>query len=552
MKSVVVIEKWTIFVAKSQNYTMFIQRTQRKTKDKVYHSVVLMENYREGKKVKHRTITTLTKWPKNIVDDLEKLLQGNAVTSIEDMNLSVGKSFGAIEVLNQIAIKLGIKQALGNSKQAKLAMVQIAARIIAQQSRNYVANQWVLGQDIKGVFKVADFNEDSLYRNLDWLSNNQEKIEAKIFKHRYKTEKVNSIFLYDVTSSYFEGTQNDLAQYGYNRDKKIGKMQIVIGLMLDSYGYPLTIEVFDGNTGDTKTVSSQLKKLKENFGVENVIFVGDKGMIKSCQIEEIISEQYKWDYLTTITKGQIKTLINKDILQLSLFEDEIIEIEGENKERYILRKNKYRAQEMFENRKERIEKLLSFVLQKNIYLQQHPRAQVKVAQRNINKKIAQLKLKAIITIELKARKITAKVDQAQVKIQGNLDGCYVVKTSVSKDILSAKTAHDRYKDLGDVEFAFRTMKTTIEEMRPIFVRKEHRTKGHVFVVMLAYMIVKYLSDKIKDLNYTRKFAIESLDKIQYIEYDFKGQKIKVKPKRLQPHQNEILKAIDIDLNVAKK
>ena len=531
---------------------MFIQRTQRKTKDKVYHSVVLMENYREGKKVKHRTITTLTKWPKNIVDDLEKLLQGNAVTSIEDMNLSVGKSFGAIEVLNQIAIKLGIKQALGNSKQAKLAMVQIAARIIAQQSRNYVANQWVLGQDIKGVFKVADFNEDSLYRNLDWLSNNQEKIEAKIFKHRYKTEKVNSIFLYDVTSSYFEGTQNDLAQYGYNRDKKIGKMQIVIGLMLDSYGYPLTIEVFDGNTGDTKTVSSQLKKLKENFGVENVIFVGDKGMIKSCQIEEIISEQYKWDYLTTITKGQIKTLINKDILQLSLFEDEIIEIEGENKERYILRKNKYRAQEMFENRKERIEKLLSFVLQKNIYLQQHPRAQVKVAQRNINKKIAQLKLKAIITIELKARKITAKVDQAQVKIQGNLDGCYVVKTSVSKDILSAKTAHDRYKDLGDVEFAFRTMKTTIEEMRPIFVRKEHRTKGHVFVVMLAYMIVKYLSDKIKDLNYTRKFAIESLDKIQYIEYDFKGQKIKVKPKRLQPHQNEILKAIDIDLNVAKK
>ncbi len=552
MKSVVVIEIWTIFVAKSQNYTMFIQRTQRKTKDKVYHSVVLMENYREGKKVKHRTITTLTKWPKNIVDDLEKLLQGNAVTSIEDMNLSVGKSFGAIEVLNQIAIKLGIKQALGNSKQAKLAMVQIAARIIAQQSRNYVANQWVLGQDIKGVFKVADFNEDSLYRNLDWLSNNQERIEAKIFKHRYKTEKVNSIFLYDVTSSYFEGTQNDLAQYGYNRDKKIGKMQIVIGLMLDSYGYPLTIEVFDGNTGDTKTVSSQLKKLKENFGVENVIFVGDKGMIKSCQIEEIISEQYKWDYLTTITKGQIKTLINKDILQLSLFEDEIIEIEGENKERYILRKNKYRAQEMFENRKERIEKLLSFVLQKNIYLQQHPRAQVKVAQRNINKKIAQLKLKAIITIELKARKITAKVDQAQVKIQGNLDGCYVVKTSVSKDILSAKTAHDRYKDLGDVEFAFRTMKTTIEEMRPIFVRKEHRTKGHVFVVMLAYMIVKYLSDKIKDLNYTRKFAIESLDKIQYIEYDFKGQKIKVKPKRLQPHQNEILKAIDIDLNVAKK
>lgn len=531
---------------------MFIQRTQRKTKDKIYHSVVLMENYREGKKVKHRTITTLTKWPKDIVDDLEKLLKGKAVTCVEDMNLSVGKSFGAIEVIKQIAHKLGIEQALGNTKEAKLAMVQIAGRIIAQQSRNYIANQWVLNQDIEGVFKVNNFNEDSLYRNLDWLSNNQQKIEQKIFKHRYKIEKVNSIFLYDVTSSYFEGTQNDLAQYGYNRDKKKGKMQIVIGLMLDSYGYPLTIEVFEGNTGDTKTVSSQLRKLKENFGVEHVIFVGDKGMIKSSQIEEIISEQYKWDYLTTITKGQIKTLINKGILQLSLFEDEIIEIEGEDKERYILRKNKYRAQEMSENRRARIEKILSYVREKNNYLQEHPRAKVEVTQNNIIEKIAKLKLNAIITIEIKARKITVEVDQSQVQIQGKLDGCYVVKTGVSKDILSTKTAHDRYKDLGNVEFAFRTMKTTIEEMRPIFVRKEQRTKGHVFVVMLAYMIVKYLSDKIDDLNYTRKFAIESLDKIQYIEYDFRGQKIKIKPKQLQIHQNEILKALSIEINVAKK
>jgi len=272
---------------------MFIQRTQRKAKDKVYNSVVLMENYREGKKVKHRTITTLTKWPKHIVDDLEKLIKGKAVFSIEDLELSNGKSFGAIEVVMQVAKRLGIQQALGNTKQAKLAMVQISGRIIAQQSRNYIANQWVLNQDIENVIKVSDFNEDSLYANLDWLTKNQQQIEKKIFKHRYKTEKVKEIFLYDVTSSYFEGTQNELAEYGYNRDQKKGKKQIVVGLMLDSYGYPLTIEVFQGNTNDTKTVTSQLKKLKENFGIERVIFVGDKGMIKSGQIDEIISDDYK-------------------------------------------------------------------------------------------------------------------------------------------------------------------------------------------------------------------------------------------------------------------
>lgn len=400
---------------------MFIQRTQRKTKDKVYHSVVLIENYREGKKVKHRTIATLTKWPKHIVDDLEKLIKGKAITAIGDMELSNGKSYGALEIIKQIAKRVGIQQALGNTKQAKLAMIQIAGRIIAQQSRNYIANEWVKNQDIESVFKVTDFNEDSLYDNLDWLSENQQRIEKKIFKFRYKTEKIKNIFLYDVTSSYFEGTKNELAAYGYNRDKKKGKMQTVIGLMLDSYGYPLTIEVFEGNTGDTNTVSSQLKKIKEVFGIERVIFVGDKGMVKSSQIDE----------------------------------------------------------------------------------------------------------------------------------QKELDGCYVVKTEVPKEELKTQVAHDRYKDLGMVEYAFRTMKTTIEEMRPIFVRKENGTKGHVFIVMLSYMITKYISDKIYDLGYTCKFAIESLDKIQFIEYDFKGKKIKIRPTNLQKHQEEILNALDMRTNVAK-
>lgn len=531
---------------------MFIQRTQRKTKDKVYNSVVLMENYREGKKVKHRTITTLTKWPKHIVDDLEKLLKGKAITSIEDMELSNGKAFGAIEVIMQVAKRLGILQALGNSKQAKLAMVQIAGRIVVQQSRNYIANQWVLNQDIENVIKVSDFNEDSLYANLDWLTKNQQQIEKKIFKHRYKTEKVKEIFLYDVTSSYFEGTKNELSKWGYNRDQKNGKMQIVVGLMLDSYGYPLTIEVFQGNTSDTKTVTSQLKKLKEVFGIERVIFVGDKGMIKSSQIDEIISDYYKWDYLTTITKGEIKTLIKKGVLQLSLFEDEIIEVEGENKERYILRKNKYRAQEMSLNREARIKKAMEFIQSKSNYLKEHPKAKTEVSMNKIAEKISQLKLKNIITIKLNERTFVANINQQEVEKQGELDGCYVVKTSVPKEVVSTQRAHDRYKDLGLVEYAFRTMKTTMEEIRPIYVRKEERTRGHVFVVMLAYMITKYISDKICHLNYTRKFAIESLDKIQYLEYNFKGKKIKIPPKNIPNHTKEILNALDMTESVAKK
>ena len=532
---------------------MFIQRTKRKAKDKVYHSVVLMENYREGKKVKHRIITSLTKWPEHIVNDLEKLLKGKAVISLDDMELSNGKSYGAIQVIKHIADELGITHALGNSKQARLAMVQIAGRIIAQQSRNYIANQWIKSQDIEGVFKVSDFNEDSLYSNLDWLSKNQQQqIEKRIFKYRYKNKTVKQMFLYDVTSSYFEGTQNELADYGYNRDKKKGKKQIVVGLMLDEQGYPLTIEVFRGNTSDTKTVSSQLKKLKETFGVERVIFVGDKGMIKSAQMDEITSDDYKWGYLTTITKAQIRTLINRKVIQLELFEDEIIEVEDEDGSRYILRKNKYRAKEIANNRKERIEAAKSYIKSRNQYLQEHPKAKVKVAQKKIEKKISHLKLKEIISIEQEDRGFSISIDESKLEKQAELDGCYVVKTVVPKEELNTKIAHDRYKDLGLVEYAFRTMKTTLEELRPIFVRKEDRTRGHVFVVMLSYMITKYLSDKIQHLEYTRKFTIASLDKIQYISYMFKGKIIKTKPSKFPKHTRQMLEALGLTEKVAKK
>ncbi len=161
-------------------------------------------------------------------------------------------------------------------------------------------------------------------------------------------------------------------------------------------------------------------------------------------------------------------------------------------------------------------------------------------------------MSSIVAVELHERKLELHIDEVEKKKQGELDGCYVVKTEAAKDVLNTKTAHDRYKDLSLVEYAFRTMKTTIEELRPVFVRKEARTRGHVFVVMLAYMITKYISDRIFSLGCTRKFAIESLDKIQYIEYNFKGAKIKVPPKNLTRHQNEILEAIGVRLNVAKK
>ena len=526
---------------------MFIRRINKKTKNKTYTTVYLAESYRENGKVKHRHISNLSKWPPKMIDSFEKLLKGENVTSIEDLKLSQGKAFGAIQVISEVAKRLGIKQALGNSEQGKLALFQIAGRIITQGSRRYLANEWSNLQAVESVFKTTKFNHNDLYKNLNWLSEHQDSIEKKIFSQRYKNTPIKEIFLYDVTSSYLEGDKNELADYGYNRDKKRGKKQIVIGLLADDNGYPISVEVFKGNTGDTKTVSSQLKKLKENFGVERVIFVGDKGMVKSSQIAEIESDEYKWNYLTTITKQQIGTLISEKVIQLDLFAEKMIEVKTEDNIRYILRRNPMRAEDLKNNRQSKIDKIKAFVSEQNIYLKEHKRAEPEVALRKINTLISKLKLNKIINLTEKDRVISAVIDKNILKKIEELDGCYVVKTNVPEENLDTQTAHDRYKDLADVEFAFRTMKTTLEEVRPIYVRKEENTRGHVFVVMLAYMIIKYITDALSELDYTRKYIFESLDKIHYLQYTYEGKVIDIVPANLLDSQKEIIKTLNIKL-----
>ena len=526
---------------------MFIRRIHKKTKNKTYTTVYLTESYREDGKVKHRHISNISKWPDELINSFEKILKGEKIATVNDLQLSQGKSFGAIKVIAEVAKRLGIKQALGNSEQAKLALFQIAGRIITQGSRNYLANEWANLQSVNTVFKTSKFTHNDLYKNLNWLSENQNRIERKIFSHRNNNKPIKEIFLYDVTSSYLEGNKNELAEYGYNRDKKRGKKQIVIGLLTDNKGYPISVEVFRGNTGDTKTVSSQLKKLKKNFGVERVVFVGDKGMVKSSQIAEIESDEYKWNYLTTITKQQIRTLISEDVIQLDLFAEKIVEVKTDDNIRYILRRNPMRAQDLKNNRQSKIDKVKAFVSEQNTYLKEHKRAKSTVALRRINEKISKLKLKKIIECTLNQRVIEFKINKEAQKKSEELDGCYIVKTNVPAKDLDAQTAHDRYKGLADVEFAFRTMKTTLEEIRPIYVRKAENTRGHVFVAMLAYMIIKYITDKLAKLNYSRKFIFESLDKINYLQYNHKGKIINIVPENLLESQKKIITSLNIKL-----
>jgi len=525
---------------------MFVQKVTKKVGDKVYVSYLLMENYREGDKVKHRIISNISKWPEKLIFQFEDLLKGKAITSLEDLNYAQGKSCGGIIVVKEIAKRLGIIEALGNDKDGLLALLQITGRIFTQGSRLHLAESWSKNHAVSEVLNIENFDEDDLYANLDWLTNNQTEIEKIIFKHRCKGS-ISEIYLYDVTSSYFEGTKNELSEFGYNRDGKKGKKQIVIGLLCDKEGYPVSVEVFEGNTNDTKTVSNQLKKLKEEFGVERVVFIGDKGMIKQQQIDTITSDDYKWNYITTITKAQIETLLNKHVIQLSMFDDELTEV-TDNDIRYILRRNPIRADEINETRISKIKKIEDKIQLKNQYLQEHPKANVSTAQQEMLKLINRLKADKFINCFNEGRTLYINIaKEDELKELAKLDGCYVIKTDLPKDTIDKDTIHKRYKDLALVESAFRIEKTTLEEIRPIYVRKKSRTRGHVFVCMLAYIIIKYIIDTTETLGYTKKHILDSLDSIQYMKYNFEKKAVKILPSELMEHQMKMLEKLNIKL-----
>lgn len=527
---------------------MYLQEHTRKKGKKAYKTVYLAESYREDGKVKKKYISNLSNCPDNIIAAIRNELKKPTAFSsskVSSILFEQGKSFGGIYSVSQICKRLGITQALGKDiRQSGLALFQIAARLLCQRSRNYAANEWVPLVAVEEVLHLNAFNEDTLYDNLDWLCENQEKIEKKIFQFRNKTGQAKTVYLYDVTSSYFEGTQNELAAFGYNRDQKKGKMQIVVGLLCDERGYPISVQVFKGNTQDTTTVADQLKKLQKTFGIQHVIMVGDRGMIKSASIDEIIN--LKWHYITAITKLQVDQLIKQNIIQLSLFEEKLIEIQQDDI-RYLLRRNPIRAEELEISRESKIKKITLMAEQKNIYLAGHPKASVAKGLEAVMNKAVKLKVNGLLEITASKRSIGAIKIEAKITEAATLDGCYVLKSNVPKNLTQKEELHRQYKDLALVELAFRTMKQSFEEMQPIYVRKEKRTRGHVFVCMLAYMVMKYVWNECKDLGNTQAGIYENLNNIHFLQYTIENTTIKKMPDILSKTQTKIIQKLNLKL-----
>ena len=490
---------------------MYIDSATIKRGSKTYHRRLLRTSFRENGKVRHKTLLNLSNCTNEEVAALEIALKHKgkleSLTSLNDFESKQGKRIGAAWTLNTIAKRIGITKALGSNRQAKLALLQVIARIIYQGSR-LSAVRLAMSHALCETIGIDTLDEDDLYENLAWLAEHQESIEKKLFKNRFPN-KTPTLFLYDVTSSYLEGTKNEMAAFGYNRDRKKGKKQIVVGLLTGPDGLPVAVRVFKGNTNDTNTVSEQIRILAKNFGVKEITLVGDRGMLKGPQIDALPDD---FRYITAITKPQILNLLSEGIVQMELFSEQVCEVESQGI-RYVLRRNPLRAKQMAESRCLKMAAISTFVDKRNAYLAEHPKANAKKSLEKVIAKIQRLKANSWLKAIEESRKITLIQDEQALSQASLLDGCYIIKSDVSKDCADTQTLHDRYCDLEKVERAFRTMKTVHLELRPVFVKKEVSTKGHVFVIMLALLLQRELEQCWRDLDITMKEGIDELGSI---------------------------------------
>ena len=525
---------------------MFIQRNTKRVGSKTYHSVLVVENFRQNKKVCRRVLANISKLPPQAIAAIDATLKGgdlsSALISKDNISFQSGTNFGGLWAIKKIAESLSIPEVLGSSKNAMLVMIMICGRILTQGSRRHL-KFWKEGQAVEEIFGVKNFDEDDLYAALDWLEENQENFENKLFQKRHKDKNLN-LFLYDITSSYLEGQYNELAEYGYNRDGKKGKKQIVIGLLTDKEGYPLAIEVFEGNTSDSTTVDGQIKKLAERFGVKDVIFVGDRGMIKKTGIESLCANS--WSYVTAITKPQIEKLLSDDVIQLGLFDNELVEVVDKDV-RYILRRNPIREKEIKANRDNKIQRVEKFLSELNVKLVEHPLAKEQTALKDLNEKINRLKLTKMIQVKVSGRILSLKKDEAAIAEISRLDGCYVIKTNVKKENLNTEEAHAVYKDLKFVEWAFRSMKTGFLEIRPLYHRKANRTRACASIAMFAYMILHHIHRKTAHIGIPLEPIVEKLDQIQIQKMTIGQQEIKTLPTILRDDQKIIMNALGLSL-----
>ncbi|HEV8626923.1 MAG TPA: IS1634 family transposase [Acidimicrobiia bacterium] len=470
-----------------------VATTTRRYKDKVYQTHLLRRTYREGGKVRHQTLGNLSHLPPETIEVVRASLAGEKLLPLSSFRIARSTPHGHVAAVWAMATKLGLAEVLGPPGPSRdLVLALVVARVCRPGSKLATTRWWArstLGADLG----VSDASTDDVYAAMDWLHARQADIEAAL-AGRHLAE--GGMVLYDVSSSYVEGTHCPLAARGHSRDNKPGTAQIVYGLTTDPEGRPVAIEVFEGNTADPTTFPAAVEKVRNRFGLSQVVMVGDRGMITKARIEAL-AEIGGVGWITSLRAPAIKALAEAGSIQVSLFDEaNLAEITHPDypAERLVACRNPALGAERGRKREELLQ-ATEHELDKVVVATSRKRAPLRGKDKigvRVGRVAGRFKMAKHFVIEIGEDTLTYARDQARIEAEAALDGIYVIRTSVAASELSAADVVSAYKRLAEVEADFRSLKTVDLELRPIHHWRPERVRAHALICMLARYLAWHL------------------------------------------------------------
>jgi Transposase DDE domain len=463
---------------------------------------LLRESYREGARVRKRTLANLSSLSEAQILAIRAVLRGEPVNPVaEQFEAIASRAQGHVQAVRVAMRRLGLEALLAARpcRERDLVSAMVAARIIAPHPKLATTRWWhtsTLAED----FGVQEASENDLYAAMDWLLSRQEAIQKKLAARHLGS---GSLVLYDLSSSYFEGTTCPLAKLGYNRDGKNGLLQVNYGVLTDARGCPVAVSVYEGNVADSQTLLPELKRLREHFGIEQLVMVGDRGMV-SNQAIAIMQETPGVDWITALKSASIRVLVEQGHLQLDLFDERnLLELSSPD----------YPGERLVACRNPQLAALRSHKREELLAATERSLAQIKARVDAVKLKgadaiglrvgrvVNQYKVAKHFELTIGAASFTFQRKHASIAAEAALDGIYIIRTSVAPARMDAADCVRNYKALANVERAFRSLKTIDLKVRPIHHRTADRVRAHIFLCLLAYYVTWHMREAWRELMF---------------------------------------------------
>ncbi len=485
-----------------------VETVKRTVKGKEYTSVLLRCSFRKDGKVKHQTLGNLSDLPPDVIDFIKLRLAGELAADAPHSSFEITRSLphGNVMAVLQTAKKLGLENLIASrpSRERNLVMALVVARILSPRSKlstNAALDAETAKHTLAQELQLGNVDVHQLYDAMDWLGDRQTRIENKLAKKHLKDGQ---LVLFDVSSSYCTGRESPLIKHGYSRDHRKDRPQIVYGLLCDSEGRPIAIEVFSGNTADPPTFTQIVSRVRKRFGINRIVFVGDRGMITSARINEDLRGIKGLDWISALRTEGIRKLMAADAIQMSLFEkQDLAEVTSVHfpGERLVVCRNPALAGERTRKREELLqatEAKLEPIRRATLRTRNPLRGEQAIALR-AGKVIGTHKMAKHFELTITDESFSYCRNEEQIREEAALDGLYVVRSSVAKKRMNSEQVVESYKSLAKVERAFRCMKTVDLSLRPIYHRNEERIRSHVFICMLAYYVEWHMREQLRPI-----------------------------------------------------